>query len=963
MAKKVLSSEIIEQNIFENTIKSALKLEEQLKSLNAEYVNTAKATQEILKASKFSDTKSINEFLKASNEANKILKEQLKVEQELAKVVKIRTETEAKASLINAKQKTEEARATAIATREQERKAKASEREARANSALSSTYARVNSWLGKLRNEYRDLAIKKELGVTLTSKEEFRYGVLEKRIQAYDTALKKVDASMGNYQRNVGNYASGFNGLGNSINQITREAPAFANSVNTGLMAISNNIPMLFDELSKIKKANVELKAQGLETKSMLSQLGTAIFSWGTALSVGVTLLTLYGAKMIDWVSNALKPANDELRQMEERQKRIDADRQKQAQYVGKESSMYVGLVLALKQTNKGSKERIELMNTINKDYGTTLKNLKDEKDFQDQLNKSIEQYLLFKEAEYKQKKNTELIEVGLAKREKLEYQLNKLEKERKQTMDDRMAAEIRFNLRKQQLDQQGIKDYNIKLLQEQSGLLRFIELDNQINNTQEQINGINGRLEKYGLNIMNANKVTSQWNKTTDNQTKSQKELNLYTSKYLEILAKLIELQEKDKVLKNERDLDKEVQKQLDNIRTTGDGELKEIERLLNESEELRQNAREKEFKANEDARMQEYENKKKDLEKEMNSLDKKDKKYLDKKKQYEEALKNLEIDYKKQSEVNTLANEQEKTKITNEEITKRTGVMKQLSDEWFKYYDEQNEKEIKSEEEKLKRKKDIFKSLDQLAKWSTDYYLRQSNRKIEAIDREMNMLQRQQEHMQRLAENGNITAEQSLAKNEEMQIEANKRRQQELKKQERIKLAMTVLDAYNSNLQSKELGGKNALVKTITDVSLLTAFINSLPAFFDGTEDTGINGKGIDGKGGFLSILHPKERVITKEQNEKMQGISNVELSTLAENYMRGNLIHKHEGASSNLSAWQLVGISDKLDELTNVIKNKPETNIAMGEIVGGVMKIVETTKVSNTTTRNIHRFNKKI
>ena len=960
MAKKVLSSEIIEQDIFENTIKSALKLEEQLKSLNAEYVNTAKATQEILKASKFSDTKSINEFLKASNEANKILNQQLKVEQELAKVVKIRTETEAKASLINAKQKTEEARANAIASREQERKAKASEREARANSALSSTYARVNSWLGKLRNEYRDLAIKKELGVTLTSKEEFRYGVLEKRIQTYDNALKKVDASMGNHQRNVGNYASGFNGLGNSINQITREAPAFANSVNTGLMAISNNIPMLFDELSKIKKANVELKAQGLETKSMLTQLGTAIFSWGTALSLGVTLLTLYGAKMIDWVNNALNPANKELEKLNKQRERENKAQKEKADYIAKESSMYVGLVLALKQTNAGSKERIELMNNINNQYGTSLKNIKDETLFQDQLNLSIQEYLRFKEAEYKLKKNDELLKANLIKQDKVIFDLNK------QTTD---ALMTRY--------QSGL------LTQKEYNKAKYIELQNnkelirnakeqgvnlaQVGTTQydliNQLIELNARAQSYGLNIGKLNQVVTTNNKTTNTQVKSQKELNLYTSKYLEILAKLIELQEKDKVLKNERDLDKEVQKQLDNIRTTGDGELKEIERLLNESEELRQNAREKEFKANEDARMQEYENKKKDLEKEMNSLDKKDKKYLDKKKQYEEALKNLEIDYKKQSEVNTLANEQEKTKITNEEITKRNGVMKQLSDEWFKYYDEQNEKEIKSEEEKLKRKKDIFKSLDQLAKWSTDYYLRQSNRKIEAIDREMNMLQRQQEHMQRLAENGNITAEQSLAKNEEMQIEANKRRQQELKKQERIKLAMTVLDAYNSNLQSKELGGKNALVKTITDVSLLTAFINSLPAFFDGTEDTGINGKGIDGKGGFLSILHPKERVITKEQNEKMQGISNVELSTLAEDYMRGNLIHKHEGASSNLSAWQLVGISDKLDELTNVIKNKPETNIAMGEIVGGVMKIVETTKVSNTTTRNIHRFNKKI
>lgn len=959
MAKKVLSSEIIEQNIFENTIKSALKLEEQLKSLNAEYVNTAKATQEILKASKFSDTKSINEFLKASNEANKILKEQLKVEQELAKVVKIRTETEAKASLINAKQKTEEARANAIASREQERKAKASEREARANSALSSTYARVNSWLGKLRNEYRDLAIKKELGVTLTSKEEFRYGVLEKRIQAYDTTLKKVDASMGNHQRNVGNYASGFNGLSTSINQLSREMPAFANSAQTGLMAISNNLPMLFDELSKIKKANVELKAQGLETKSMLSQLGTAIFSWGTALSVGVTLLTLYGAKMIDWVSNALKPANDELKQMEERQKRIDADKQKQAQYVGKESSMYVGLVLALKQTNAGSKERIELMNTINKDYGTTLKNLKNEKDFQDQLNKSIEQYLLFKEAEYKQKKNTELIEVGLAKREKLEYQLNQLEKERKKTMDDRIAAEIRFNTMKQNFDKQGLRDYNLLNLQQSAGILQYIELDEQISNTQEQISGINKRLEKYGLNIMNANKVTSKWTKETtkeiDNQTKSQKELNLYTSKYLEILAKLIELQEKDKVLKNERNIEKELQTQLDSIMMTGNFDLNKLEGLLMEAEMLRQDAREKEFKANEDARAKEYTERKNDLESQLKLLDKNAKDYIERKKKLEQSLADLDKDYKEQGKVNTLLNEQEKTKITEDEAKRRAEINSKLNDAVVK----KGEEDLKKEEDILARRKNIFKSLDQLAKWSADYYLRQSNRKIEAIDREMNMLQRQQDYMQKLAENGNIIAQQSLKENELMQIEANKKRQQELKKQERIKLAMTVFDAYNSNLQNKEVGGQNALIKTIKDVSLLTAFINSLPAFFEGTEDTGANGKGIDGKGGFLSILHPNERVMTKEQNEKMQGISNVELSTLAEDYMRGNLIHKYEGATTINNNWDTQIIVSELREVKDILKNQPQNTMEVSELIGGVMHVTQSIAKGNEKVRNITRF----
>ena len=97
---------------------------------------------------------------------------------------------------------------------------------------------------------------------------------------------------------------SSYNGLGMSINQLTREMPAFANSMQTGFMAISNNIPMLADELGRLKQANLDLVASGQPAKSVFKQLAGSLFSWQTALSVGVTLLTIYGPKIIDWVAS-----------------------------------------------------------------------------------------------------------------------------------------------------------------------------------------------------------------------------------------------------------------------------------------------------------------------------------------------------------------------------------------------------------------------------------------------------------------------------------------------------------------------------------------------------------------------------------------------------------------------------------------------------------------------------------
>lgn len=173
--------------------------------------------------------------------------------------------------------------------------------------AAQSIYLKVQQKLNLLNSEYRNLATRKELFNNLTDKEAKRYDYLSTRIQRYDKTLKAVDASMGKYQRNVGNYASGFNPLSNSINQLTREAPAFANSIQTGFLAISNNLPIFFDAIQQTNAQIKELRAQGQQVPGLFKQLTSSLLGWGTALSVGVTLLTFYGDEIVDWASDLFK--------------------------------------------------------------------------------------------------------------------------------------------------------------------------------------------------------------------------------------------------------------------------------------------------------------------------------------------------------------------------------------------------------------------------------------------------------------------------------------------------------------------------------------------------------------------------------------------------------------------------------------------------------------------------------
>jgi len=128
-----------------------------------------------------------------------------------------------------------------------------------------------------------------------------------KEYRTLNEQLKAFDSELGNHQRKVGHYASGYNGLSNSINQITREFPAFTYSVQTGLLALSNNFPILADNI-KMTSDNIKaMRAQGEKVPGLFSQLATSIFSWGTAISLGITLLTVYGKEVGAFITSLFK--------------------------------------------------------------------------------------------------------------------------------------------------------------------------------------------------------------------------------------------------------------------------------------------------------------------------------------------------------------------------------------------------------------------------------------------------------------------------------------------------------------------------------------------------------------------------------------------------------------------------------------------------------------------------------
>ncbi len=130
-------------------------------------------------------------------------------------------------------------------------------------------------------------------------------------VNKIESSVKKmsstVDASQKTINRATQKTASSFNGLGNSINQLSRELPAFTYSAQTGFLALSNNIPILADQINNLKAKNLELVASGQKAIPVWKSLSSAILSFQTALSFGVTLLTIYGGEIVSWIGSLFK--------------------------------------------------------------------------------------------------------------------------------------------------------------------------------------------------------------------------------------------------------------------------------------------------------------------------------------------------------------------------------------------------------------------------------------------------------------------------------------------------------------------------------------------------------------------------------------------------------------------------------------------------------------------------------
>ena len=129
---------------------------------------------------------------------------------------------------------------------------------------------------------------------------------LEAETNAIYQQMIKLQEATGNYRLSVGHYQKTWDGLGISISQVVRELPAAAVSLNTFFLGISNNIPIVVDEINRLRKQNELLAAEGKEQISVTKSVVKSLFSWNTALVVLLTVFSMYGKEIIAWIDKTL---------------------------------------------------------------------------------------------------------------------------------------------------------------------------------------------------------------------------------------------------------------------------------------------------------------------------------------------------------------------------------------------------------------------------------------------------------------------------------------------------------------------------------------------------------------------------------------------------------------------------------------------------------------------------------
>lgn len=186
---------------------------------------------------------------------------------------------------------------------------------------------------------------------------------------------------------------STFNGLNMSIQQIAREMPSLAMGPQMFFLAISNNLPIFADQVKYARMEYEALTQAGQKATPVWKQILKSLFSWQTALAVGIMLLVMYGKEIGNWISG-LFGATDAVEQNREAlERRLEVEKQANAEALKTQFNIRTTMA-AIERFNGTKDEERRKIEELNTKYGETFGYYDTLSEWYDTLKAKAEEYV-----------------------------------------------------------------------------------------------------------------------------------------------------------------------------------------------------------------------------------------------------------------------------------------------------------------------------------------------------------------------------------------------------------------------------------------------------------------------------------------------------------------------------------------------------------------------------------------
>lgn len=828
--KRVEAKDVIQENLFDNSIASAVKFEQALISISTQLSKILSDTQAMAGKTGTDTHSGVSRLPKLYGDAEAAARALAQSNAELERVqAKIRITLDGYSdSLVKAKQELNQLNTAIRAGRD-------------VTEGGIGAYQRAVNQLHEVKRAMMDLAVANKLNSDEAKELIINYEHLNKTV-------RDAEMRVGQHQRSVGNYSKGqraYNYEMFQFTQIMRELPNFAMSARIGIMALSNNMPMAADGFMKVaREINLATgKANGY--KFAMKEVLKTVFSWQSLLLVGITIAVASADAIGKWASSVFN-AKTSLETTNEALKNINAE-------IDKSSKLNIANTIE-------QKTRIELLVGVLRSETSTLGQ---KKKAQKELNEIAPEYLgnITTENANTQESIDKIDAYILA-------------------LDKKAKAQALFS---------GL----VKAYEKSSQISTLLQMGDTASDsdyegilTPEQILSIKERADDEIMAKWRASTLTRDGSRaiwvakngvktlmTDPDRFKSIAEQNALEAVLNDMKSKI---DVKAKIIRgqiNPNDLLKDNKKEKDPKKEPEQGHI-ELENNFQDWYAIQMkyiDETEKIASDREDIRHNEY-----------LRVQRSDKEIEDETDRHHDELIRIKIsklEKERLLKIQKFGFDSSIAPIDSEidKLRSELGVEKQSKDP----------KEKKAKLDTTLR--DNVNAAIKLAQAFDQLLANNEKRRQSEIDRQIDQTKRRQDDLKALARLGSKDAQDSLALEEKRQAELEKKQDQLARRSQRRQMGIAALNSYSARVSR---GDTNATANTISDISTLLGFLSALPGFYEGTENVeqALGKPHLKGKDGYLLRVDGKERIMNPSQNMMVGNMTNDQLAELAYTHRTG-------------------------------------------------------------------------